>query len=415
MNGQTSFRWWRDPMFPRFALYGFLKNLRFFEPFLILFLRDAGLTFTLIGTLYAIRDTATYLLEVPTGVFADAVGRRKAMLMAFGAYLVSFVVFYLGQGFWWFALAMVFFAFGEAFRSGTHKALILEYLNQRGLRHLKVTYYGHTRSASQFGSAINALLAAALTFYTGNYRLMFLASVVPYVLDFLNLATYPPELDGEVAQFRWQEVSSHFRGTWAAFRSMATNRDAWRAILNSASFMALFKATKDYLQPILKQWALALPIFLAYNGDQRSAVVVGVVYFLIYLGTSYVSRHADRFSRRFRNLTTAINATFLIGGALLVLAGLATWATWTAVAVAAFLGFYLLHNVRRPMNVAYISDQIESKVMASGLSVESVIRTILASVMAMLLGVLADRLGVGPALAMLAGLVMLLFPMVRVR
>ena len=38
----------------RFSLYGFLKNQRFFEPFIILFFLDKGLSFTLIGVLVAI-------------------------------------------------------------------------------------------------------------------------------------------------------------------------------------------------------------------------------------------------------------------------------------------------------------------------------------------------------------------------
>ncbi len=411
---ETSFNWWKDAMFPRFALYGFLKNLRFFEPFFILFLRDAGMSFTLIGTLYAIRDTATYLLEVPTGVFADAIGRRKAMLMAFGAYLISFGVFFWGHGFWWFALAMVLFAFGEAFRSGTHKALILEYLKINRLTHLKVSYYGRTRAASQFGSAINALIAAALTFYTGNYRVMFLAAAVPYVLDFFNLLSYPKELDGELAELRWDKLGTQARTTARAFVSMFKNPDAARAILNSATLMALFKATKDYLQPILERMALALPIFLAYSGEQRSAVVIGVVYFLIYLSTSYASRNADRFSRRFRDLERAINVSYLLGVGMLMLAGVATWLNATLLAVIAFLGFYILHNVRRPMNVSYVSDQIDSQVMASGLSVESVVRTLLASGMAVFLGWMADAWGVGPALAILGVLVLGVFPLVRV-
>ncbi len=411
---QRTINWWRDKMFPRFALYGFLKNLRFFDPFLILFLRDAGMSFTLIGTLYAIRDTATYLLEVPTGVFADAIGRRKAMLMAFGAYLIAFALFYLGYGFWGFALAMVLFAVGEAFRSGTHKALILEYLKLNDMLDLKVAYYGRTRAASQFGSAINALIAAALAFYTGSYRVMFLASAVPYVLDFINLATYPRELDGELAQLKWDTIGAQARQTLASFKAMFTDRSAWRAILNSASFMALFKASKDYLQPILQQWALALPIFLVYSGEQRSAIVIGVVYFLIYLGTSYASRNAERFSRRFRDLEMAINLSFLFGVGLLMVAGAAAWLRWDVVAVVAFLGFYILHNLRRPMNVAYISDQIDSRVMASGLSVESVVRTLLASGMALLLGWWADLFGVGPALAALALTLAVFFPLLRV-
>ncbi len=404
----------QDKMFPRFALYGFLKNLRFFEPFLILIFRDVGLSFLLIGSLYAVRDVATNILEIPTGVFADAFGRRKSMVMAFSAYIVSFVIFYFGRGFWFYALAMVLFAFGEAFRSGTHKALILEYLKINHMERLKVSYYGRTRSASQFGSAINALIAAALAFYTGSYKVMFLAAMVPYLLDLVNLATYPPELDGELAQVQWQTIGVQSQQTLRNFREMFTDWRAWRAILNSAGFMALFKATKDYLQPILKSFALALPVFLFWSGKQRSAAVIGIVYFLIYLSTSYASRNADRFSRHFPNLGRAINLTFLTGAGLLLVAGVAAWLHWILLSIVVFLFFYVFHNLRRPMNVAFISDQISHKVMASGLSVESQVATVLTAIFAVLLGWLADLLGVGAALALLGSVVLLMYTFVRV-
>ncbi len=70
----------KDLQYAKFSAYGFLKNLKLFEPFLILFLLDKGLSFTLIGTLYAYRELMSSLLEVPTGVIADAVGRRRTMV-----------------------------------------------------------------------------------------------------------------------------------------------------------------------------------------------------------------------------------------------------------------------------------------------------------------------------------------------
>ena len=404
----------RDRMFPRFALYGFLKNLRFFDPFIILIFREAGLSYLQIGTLYAIRDIATNVMEIPTGVFADVFGRRRSMLMAFGSYIVSFLIFYAFATYPLYALAMVLFAFGEAFRTGTHKALILEYLKRNGMTHLKVEYYGRTRAASQFGSAINALIAAGLVFWTGHYRTMFLVAIVPYVLDFFNLLTYPPELDGELRREEARSVREQMRATTQDFLRLFTEPRALKSIFNSAGFDALFKSTKDYLQPIVESFALSLPLFLALNDKRRSAIVIGVVYFLIYLSTSYASRSAADFSRRFRSLGRAINLSFLAGAGLLILAGAATWANLTLLAIFTFLGFYILHNLRRPMNVSYISDQIASRVMASGLSVESQVKTILAAVFAPVLGYLAGALGVGLALALLGVAVLGMYALVRV-
>ncbi|GAB4421422.1 MAG: MFS transporter [Anaerolineales bacterium] len=403
-----------DRMFPRFALYGFLKNLRFFDPFIVLIFREAGLSFLQIGLLYAIRDVATNILEIPTGVFADAFGRRKSMLMAFGAYIVSFLIFYAFTGFWLYALAMVLFAFGEAFRSGTHKAMILEHLMLNDMQHLKVDYYGRTRAFSQFGSSLNALIAAGLVFYSGDYRTMFLAATVPYVLDFFNLASYPRELDGELTQFSRETIGAQVQDTLKSFGGMFTDFHALRAILNSSGFSGLFKASKDYLQPILESFALALPVFLLLEDKRRSALVVGLVYFVIHLFTSYASRGAAGFSKRFSSLGRAINLTFLAGAGFLLVAGLAVWGNLTWLAILVFLLFYVLHNLRRPMNVSFISDQISNRVMASGLSVESQFTAVLAAILAPLLGALADQFGVGIALTILAGGVLALYAFVRV-
>ncbi|MCD5408230.1 hypothetical protein LR090_03200 [Candidatus Bipolaricaulota bacterium] len=163
----------RDRMYYKFRLYGFLKNLRFFDPFLILFLREMGLSFLEIGSLFSIREIAINVLEVPTGVIADSFGRRKAMLASFSSYILSFLMFYLFPGFLPYSLAMLLFACGETFRSGTHKAMILEYLRLKGIEHLKVDYYGHTRAGSQLGSAFGALIAAGLVLYSGSYRMRF--------------------------------------------------------------------------------------------------------------------------------------------------------------------------------------------------------------------------------------------------
>jgi MFS family permease len=205
-----------DTMLFRFSLYGFLKNLKFFEPFLILFFRDAGLTFFQIGLLYAVRDIATNVFETPSGLLADVFGRRRCMVLSFSGYILSFLIFYMIPSFPAYMLAMLVFGFGEAFRTGTHKALILEHLRLKDQTHLKVPYYGRTRAASQLGAALNSLLAAGLVFLTGNYRFIFLASTVPYLLDLINLASYPRHLDGELDTLRWREIPRQMKARLSA-------------------------------------------------------------------------------------------------------------------------------------------------------------------------------------------------------
>ena len=89
----------KDIQYYKFCLYGFLKNLRLFEPFLILFFVDSGLTFLQIGVLYSIREIARNILEIPAGIIADSIGRKKTMVSSFVFYIISFVIFYFSHSF----------------------------------------------------------------------------------------------------------------------------------------------------------------------------------------------------------------------------------------------------------------------------------------------------------------------------
>jgi len=403
-------------MFYKFAAYGFLKNLRLFEPFILLFFKNAGLSYTEIGLLMAIKQISVYILEIPTGVYADAMGRRKSMLMSMGSYILSFVIFFLFSSFWLFALAMVLYAMGDAYRTGTHKAMILEYLKIKGIAHKKVEYYGATRSYSQLGSAMNALLAGLIVFYTGNYRDIFIITILPYVFNLINLATYPKELDGEILKESGKgRIARQFKNTLRDFKSMLRDRIALKAILNSSLFSASYEAVKDYLQVVLETFALSLPILMFLSGDERTAVVIGIVYFFIYLMTSYASRSSYKIVNRVGNLGRAINVTLILGAIIIILTGVFYHINWLVLSIILFLLIYVLHNIRRPMNVGYIADRIKSKVMASGLSVESQTKTFMGAALAFLMGFFADLLGIGAALVIVGFLVLSIAPAIFVK
>jgi len=396
----------RDSQFYRFAAYGFLKNLRFFDPFLILFFREMGLSFLQIGTLISVREVATNFLELPTGIIADLYGRRLSMVLSMVSYLSSFMVFYFFPSFYVYMIAMIAFAFGEAFRTGTHKAMILEYLRINEMTDMKVHYYGATRAASQLGSAINALIAAFLVFYSGSYKIVFLASVLPYAANLVNLMLYPKELDGELRSGEKGE-------TIKAFLGIFRNGDALKGVLNSSLYDAFFKVVKEYLQPILKALALGLPIMIAFSAEQRTSVIVGIVYFVIYIATSYASKNAGRLSGRFGNEARALNYTYVLGAVLIIFSGLLQIFALRVLAVVIFFFLFILENFRRPINISYISDNIDHKTMASGLSVESQLKTLLMAIFAPLIGFMADKLGVGSAIAIAGAAMLSLFAFVK--
>ena len=65
-------------------------------------------------------------MEVPSGVFADHLGKKNCLLLSFAFYIVSFGFYVFGKwSFGLLVLASIFYGMGEAFRSGTHKAMIM--------------------------------------------------------------------------------------------------------------------------------------------------------------------------------------------------------------------------------------------------------------------------------------------------
>jgi MFS family permease len=399
----------------KFCSYGFLKNLRFFEPFLILFFLEKNLTFFQIGILYTIREISINILEIPTGMIADSIGRRRTMVFSFVFYIISFTIFYFSARYMLFITGILFFSFGEAFRTGTHKAMIFEYLKIKGWENQKIHYYGHTRACSQMGSAISVLLAAAIVFYKDDYKFIFLYSVIPYVLDLILMITYPKELDGNVIKLNKKMIKQNFKKVFKEFVYSFKNIYLLRAITNLSLHSGFFKAVKDYLQPILKTFAISLPIFLFLENKQRSAVVIGAIYFIIYMLTSFASRKSGYIADKFKNLYIPLNITIICGLLMGLLSGIFFNLNILILSVIFYIGIYLTENLRKPIGISYVADMLNKDILATALSAESQAKTLFAAIIAPLIGLLADKYGIGNALMIISSILIMFFPLYFVK
>lgn len=375
----------------RFSLYGFLKNQRYFEPFLVLAFLDKGLSFFAIGTLIAFREITTNLLEIPSGSIADLLGRRRSMVVAFAAYLVSFVVFWLADDALLLWPAMAMFSVGEAFRTGTHKAMIFAWLAREGRADEKTKVYGHTRSWSKLGSAAAIVIGAGLLFWLDDYSAVFLLSAIPTAANLVNLATYPAYLDGErQAGVGLREVFRHSATAIAgSFKKPALRR----LLSESMAFEGVFHAAKDYLQPLLAACSIAW--FAHYGGDewsdlQRSTLLIAPTYMVLHLLSAFASRRAHRVvtlvdgdeSRAARLLwavATAVFAGMLIGELT---------ATF-AITITAFVLLHVVQNVWRPILLSRLDSATDGN-SAVTLSVESQARRTATMLLAPLFGSAID-------------------------
>ncbi len=382
----------KDSQYFKFCFYGFLKNLRFFDAFFILFLVEKGLSYTEIGVLYAIREIFTNIFEIPSGIIADTYGRKKALIGSFISYIISFYVFYLSNNFWLFMLAFVLFGIGDAFRTGTHKGMIMDYLKFNNWENQKINYYGHTRSWSQKGSAISSLIAGLIVFYNGSYQYIFLYSIIPYLLNLLLIASYPKELNQSFLQKRYDSKT----GIGVTFKSLFTiikQPNVLKIINTSAVHSAYLKSIKDYIQPLMVNLALLIPFMLSFEVEKKNGVIIGVIYFFIYLATSKASKLSSRIAAKNKN--TISYTTLILGFVFGILSGVFYIYNLWGLSLIAFVGIFIVENIRKPILTGFVSDNVPNEILTSVISAQSLLRTIVTAILAFVFGVIADNFGIG--------------------
>ena len=379
------------PMLFRFSLYGALKNQRYYDPFLILAFREKGLSFFQIGILIGFREVVTNLFEVPSGAVADLYGRRRSMIFSFSAYIASFVTFALSNSLALLFGGMFFFGLGEAFRSGTHKAMIFDWLRFEGRSDEKTKIYGYTRSWSQMGSAISVLIAGALVFYRGNFTDIFWFSIVPYALNIINFFGYPAQLDGD----RKSQVSRKavFILLGKALKQLLQSTLLRRLIVESMGFGGMYKACKDYLQPILKQTAIALPLLLAFDAEKRTALLVAGVYFVLYFLSSLASRHSHKIADWRGSDDGAARFLWWVYGAVFALLIPSLGFGWYPAMISLFIALAVLENFWRPVLISRFNAHSTPDMTATVLSIESQSQSVATIVLAPLLGWTVDLVG----------------------
>ena len=288
--------------------------------------------------------------------------------------------------------AMFFFAVGDAFRTGTHKALIFTWLRAEGRTTESTKVYGYTRSWSKIGSAVSVIVACVIVFVTSNYIYVFFFAIIPYLINIINFLGYPKEIDCRLdRKTSLGDIINHLKETLTVSVKQASLR---RLILESMGFEGFFKASKDYLQPILM--AAALPLTAALfagiqlSDEQKSVVLIGPVFFVLFIMSAFASRNAyrlisepgteDKTARLFWGLSVL---TFLV-----LLPAMYFEIHW--IMITGFVVLYIVQNLWRPVLISRFYTHSNEAQGATVLSIESQAKSLSTMIMAPVLGLTID-------------------------
>lgn len=383
----------RDKQIWKFCFYGLLKNLQFFEPYLLIYLMSMKLSLFQMGLLFSVREIVIYIFEIPSGIFADNYGKKTELLICFIFYIVSFIFFFIGTNFTLLVIAIIFYGLGEAFRSGAHKAMIYLYLEQKGWFKHKAYVYGRTRSFSLIGSSISAFLSIIFILNLPGMRWIFLVCTLPFFLDFLLILSYPESLNEKIETDL--SMKKFFSKSVNGLRSILKKKVLIKLLLSASLFDGIFKTIKDYIQPILKTTLLLVgaSALASLDGDSKLKIILGITYGVFYIFSSITSKNVYRLNKKWSS-DKLMNISFDIMGILSIGLFLAVRNKITSVIIIIFFLLYILKDARKPVFVDVCGDYMDKNERATVLSIESQLISLFTVILAPLFGFIADRFSI---------------------
>ena len=403
-------------MIARFCAYAVLRNLRFFDAFLILFLLlELKISYLELGALLAYEKILGGVLEIPLGIFADKVGRRISLSAAFVILAVACVLFvaaaHVPQTLICLYVAQTFLGLSEALRSGTHKAMILDWLSGEGRSDEATQVMSLTRFFSKSTEGVAALLAGVIVFLTDAFSPLLWLTIAPALANAALIASYPKALEGDLrragagkAKKKRKAPKGPLIERLKALRAHFGGGALVALIFMSVFFESQIKLSMRYLQPYLEQGLGALDL-TAQAG--AGALIFGAYHFIKGLLAGGSAFLANRLPRWLGGPQRALQGVYLWATAAMALTALGLWLGWAPLGFAMMLALAALQNARRPLFVATLDGYMDKRWRTTTLSVESQLRQWAYALTALGTGALAEWGGLPWAFALMAAIMII--------
>ncbi len=366
-----------------------------------LFLLDAGLTITEAFAANAFFTAGQVLFEVPTGVVADALGRRVSYLLGSATLFASTVLYLLmwqiTGPFWAWAAISMLLGLGFTFFSGATEAWLVDGLNF-------AKYAGTLESAFAKGQ-----IAAGIAMLTGTVAGGAIAQVtnlgVPYILRAIMLA-----LTFLVAFMLMRDVGF-------TPRKSASVLGAMRSIVAS-SFDHGFRNPPVRWLMLAAPFSVGVgfyafyamqPYLLELYGRSESYAIAGLAAAIV-AGAQIAGGVIVPYARKaFRRRTSLLLFSFVIGVLALALIGLVSnfW-----VALALLVVWAIVSAASYPVRQAFLNGLIPSEQRATVLSSDSLLGSSGGVAFQPVLGKVADVWSYSTSYVVGAGIELLALPFI---
>jgi MFS family permease len=348
----------------------FFAALYFYHQIVTLYLIDRGLSFFEINSLFGVILITQLLSEVPTGILADKIGRKKSIVIAYTFQLSGEIVFIFAHNYLLIAFSCILAGIGFAFYSGCYEAMMFDSLKsdnkENEMQKVSGLNSGFKLIATVLGALIGGFLSADLSM--DSYILLIVLTAISVgialiVSFFLKEPKYISVNDSQSSMQILREGISHIK----------KNKSLKRIMLLSILATPFINYLLNFYQPFL------------LNANVPS-IWLGISLSIASLLGFFASKYAFKLEIMF-GVKYGLLISIILPGIFYILMSI-IHEKWSAILL--FILAFGSMNLQSPIFMDYKNRHIRSNLRATTLSLISMFSGIYVAIMGLIFGKLAD-------------------------
>jgi MFS family permease len=362
----------------------FSKWFSLVMPIIVPFYQENHLSLTQIMILKSVYSVVIVVLELPSGYFADVLGRKKMLVFGSFAGAAGFIVYAFTHSYFGFLLAEIALGTGQAFISGADSAMLYDTLASVERQKQYTKYEGLNASVGNFSEAFAGLAGGALALVTLRFPFYFQAIIASSAIPAALLLKEPHFSKEQKRSPGWKDIVK------TVDRIVFKEKDLRFNLLFSSIIGAATLLMAWFAQPLFEKMLLPLAFY-------------GAVWTSLNLITGGSSIFAHRIESRLGESNTLKMVAVLIP-LLMVLSGLVPAFAIIPVLVI----FYFFRGIATPVLKDYINKNTASEIRATVMSLRDLTIRVFFALFAPLAGWVTDHRGLGAGLTLLGCIILVL-------
>lgn len=364
----------------KFYVYQFFSGFFLIESIGVLFYLLAGISYFQLSTIEALAVIVVLLLEIPSGAFADLIGRKYSVFIGLFLSGIEFILIAYGFTYIYFLLAVFIGGIGTSLISGADTALLYDSLKKLKKENEFNKILGKGKSVFFISVVIAAGIGSLI--YVVNKPLVFYINGLVFIIGaFFFLFMHEP---GKREKFSLNKQLIHIKQSF----SYILNHKRLLWIISFSVFSGAFISVFHNMlrQPYMKSIGIDIAAF-------------GVLTSILFLARSLVAYKTSHIENSVGEKLSLYLVVLLQSFTFLAMAVVNIYIAFIFVVV-----IYCIWSYQEIIMEGYTNRHMGSKQRATLISIHNFFRTFVLAVAFLLVGWLIDLTSISFSLYLLAGL-----------